>query len=189
MAKKKSGGKTADTAKVVFGGIVAVLLIGAIVAASVGIASIFWKTPLNEGNNAIVRNDPGEWYYNGSDAAVYKEDPYMQGGKLIVTAESWGDDYFYFRYQPGEKEGLNLGDEFSVTFKAKLSADGEIAYRYDNDSTPVTTAELIADEEQELTLEGCVYTDGSGPFYVGVPSDTEPGATLTVWDVEFTVEE
>lgn len=182
MAKKT---KSAETIKLIGGGVLAVLLIAAIIAASVGIASVFWKTPLNEGNNAIVRDNPGEFYYNGSDAAVYEKEPYRQGNKVSVTAEDWGDDYFYFRYQPGEQEGLNLGDEFTVTFTVELSADGKVVYRYDNDSVSIQEAQLTAGKEVELTLTGCVLTSDSGPFYVGVPSDTEAGATFTVSDVKF----
>ena len=189
MAKSKKSSKAAVTSRQVLIGGLAVVLIAAIISASVGIASMFWKVPLNEGNNAIVRDNPGEWFYNGSDEAVYETEPYRQGRKLSVTAKSWGKDYFYFRYQPGEKEGLNFGDEFKVTFKVELSADGKVVYRYDNDSTQVAEALLKADEEQELTLEGCVYTEGSGPFYIGVPSDTIAGATLTVRNVEFEVVE
>lgn len=182
MAKKT---KSADTVKLIGGGVLAVLLIAAIVAASVGIASVFWKTKLPEGTNAAVRDTPGKWFYNASEGAVFEEEPSIQNGKLSVTAKDWGTDYFYFRYQPGEKEGLEVGDEFSVTFTAELSCAGKIIYRYDDDSTLKQEAALTAGEAKTFTLEGCVLTEGSGPFYVGVPAETEAGATFTLSDVRF----
>ena len=182
MAKKA---KSADTIKLIGGGVLAVLLIAAIVAASVGIASVFWKTKLPEGTNAAVRDTPGKWFYNASEGAVFEEEPAIQNGKLSVTAEDWGTDYFYFRYMPGDKEDLTIGDAFTVTFTAKLSVDGKIVYRYDNDSTPVTEGQMTADKEQTFTLTGCVLTENSGPFDVGLPDTTAAGATFEVWDVEF----
>lgn len=182
MAKKT---KSADTIKLIGGGVLAILLLAAIVAASVGIASVFWKTKLPEGTNAAVRDTPGKWFYNASEGAVFEEEPSIQNGKLSVTAEDWGTDYFYFRYMPGDKEDLTVGDAFTVTFTAKLSVDGDMVYRYGNDSVSIQEAKLTADKEQTFTLTGCVLTENSGPFYVGLPDTTAAGATFEVWDVEF----
>ena len=66
-----------------------------------------------------------------------------------------------------------------------MSCDVNIRYRYDDDSTAKTEGELTAGEAKTFTLEGCVLSEGSGPFYVGVPAETEAGATFTLSDVTF----
>ena len=162
-----------------------VLLLAAVAALSAYIFGAFDGGKLPEGTNAVVRDTPGKWFYNASDGAVFEEEPAEKNGVLTVTAEEWGTDAFYFRYQPGEKEGLEVGDEFSVTFTAELSCDGAIRYRFDGTDSLMQEAVLTAGEEKTFTLEGCVLTEGSGPFYVGVPAETEEGATFTLSDVRF----
>ena len=174
-----------DKVKWVIVAVFGVLLIAAVAALSAYIFGAFDGGKLPEGTNAVVRDTPGKWFYNASDGAVFTEEPAEKDGVMTVTAEDWGTDYFYFRYQPGEKEGLEVGDEFTVTFTAELSCAGKIIYRYDDDSTLKQEAALTAGEEKTFTLEGCVLTEGSGPFYAGVPAETEEGATFTLSDVQF----
>ena len=174
-----------DKVKWVIVAVFGVLLLAAVAALSAYIFGAFDGGKLPEGNNAVVRDTPGKWFYNASDGAVFDEEPTEKNGVLTVTAEDWGTDYFYFRYQPGEKEGLKVGDEFTVTFTAELSCNGAIRYRYDDDSTLKQEASLTAGEEKTFTLEGCVLTEGSGPFYAGIPAETEEGATFTLSDVRF----
>ena len=165
--------------------VVAALLIAAVAALGAYIFGAFDGDKLPQGTNAVVRDNPGKWYYNASEAVQFSEEPTVKNGVLTVTAETWGTDNFYFRYQPGEKEGLKIGDEFTVTFTAELSCDGDIRYRFDGTSSVMQEATLTAGEEKTFTLEGCVLTEGSGPFYVGVPAETEEGATFTLSDVQF----
>ena len=179
--------ETGDRIKWIVTAVVGILLIAAVAALAAWMFGAFDGSggKLPQGNNAAVRDTPGKWFYNASDGAVFTEEPAEKDGVLTVTAEDWGTDYFYFRYQPGEAEGLSVGDEFTVTFTAELSCDGSIRYRYDDDSTVVTEGELTAGEAKTFTLEGCVLSEGSGPFYVGVPAETEAGATFTLSDVTF----
>ena len=179
--------ETGDRIKWIVTAVVGILLIAAVAALAAWMFGAFDGSggKLPQGNNAAVRDTPGKWFYNASDGAVFTEEPAEKDGVLTVTAEDWGTDYFYFRYQPGEAEGLSVGDEFTVTFTAELSCDGKAVYRYDDDSTLKQEAALTAGEEKTFTLEGCVLTEGSGPFYVGSPAETEEGATFTLSDVQF----
>lgn len=178
---------TSDNGKWLITAILGIFLIASVAALAAWMFGAFNGSggKLPQGNNAAVRDTPGKWFYNASDGAVFAAEPVEKNGVLTVTAEDWGTDYFYFRYQPGEAEGLAVGDEFTVTFTAELSCDGKAVYRYDDDSTAKTEGELTAGEAKTFTLEGCVLSEGSGPFYVGVPAETEAGATFSVRDVVF----
>ncbi len=143
---------------------------------------------LSLGKNSVVKANPGVWFYNSSDQAVFTADPNRDAtsGTLSVTASSWGTDMFYFRYQPdATKDGVAVGDTFTVTFTVKLSVAGQVVYKYDGmtENGGVSyTANLEADVEQTLTLT-TTRTENGGPLWIAVPKETTAGATFTVSDI------
>lgn len=146
---------------------------------------------LELGKIAQVKANPGFWYYhaNGTVFAAEGEPAYSEDGILSVTATSWGSDAFYFRYQPGEKEGLTAEDEFTVTFVVETDFAVTIRWGYEGASNS-QTVEIEANTPTTLTMTATVGSNG--PFFVSVCKvDSEKflgpddAGTFTVSDISF----
>lgn len=144
---------------------------------------------LSLGNMATVRANPGIWFYNSADSAVFTVKPNRDAetGTLSVTAESWGKDAFYFRYQPNEeKDGLVLGDIFTITFTAQTDFDAYIRYGYEGEGS--TSVAITANTPQTITLPVATLSE-EGLFFVSVRGEggnsTPPATagTFTISDV------
>lgn len=147
---------------------------------------------LSLGKMSVVSSNPGIWFYNGADSASYTVNPNRDAetGTLSVTATTWGTDAFYFRYQPSEeKDGLVIGDYFTVTFTAQTDFDTNIRYGYEGAQNGVV-APITANTPQTITMDAVVLSD-DGLIYIsictpkgssfGAPSDN--GGTFTVSDI------
>lgn len=144
---------------------------------------------LSLGNMATVRANPGIWFYNSADSAVFTVKPNRDAetGTLSVTAESWGKDAFYFRYQPNEeKDGLVLGDMFTITFTAQTDFDAYIRYGYEGEGS--NSVAITANTPQTITLPAATLSE-EGLFFVSVRGEggnsTPPATagTFTISDV------
>lgn len=144
---------------------------------------------LSLGSMATVRANPGIWFYNSADSAVFTVKPNRDAetGTLSVTAESWGKDAFYFRYQPNEeKDGLVLGDMFTITFTAQTDFDAYIRYGYEGEGS--TSVAITANTPQTITLPAATLSE-EGLFFVSVRGEsgnsTPPATagTFTISDV------
>ena len=144
---------------------------------------------LSLGNMATVRANPGIWFYNSADSAVFTVKPNRDAetGTLSVTAESWGKDAFYFRYQPNEeKDGLALGDMFTITFTAQTDFDAYIRYGYEGEGS--NSVAITANTPQTITLSAVTLSE-EGLFFVSVRGESgnstppETAGTFTVSDI------
>lgn len=144
---------------------------------------------LSLGSMATVRANPGIWFYNSADSAVFTVKPNRDAetGTLSVTAEGWGKDAFYFRYQPNEeKDGLVLGDMFTITFTAQTDFDAYIRYGYEGEGS--TSVAITANTPQTITLPAATLSE-EGLFFVSVRGEggnsTPPATagTFTISDV------
>ena len=143
---------------------------------------------LDQGKMSVVSANPGIWFYNASDSSSFEAKPNYDSATntLSVTAASWGNDAFYFRYQPSEEDdGLAIGDLFTVTFTAETDFDTNVRYGYEGASnaqvvpitanTPLTlTMEATAVSEDGLFFVSICTPDPDNSSRFGAPSET-PG--------------
>lgn len=157
------------------------------------ISNITVETAENEenlslGNMSTVKANPGIWYYNSSSNAKFGVAPYRntETGELSVTAEGWGGDSFYFRYQPTEEEFAN-GVQFTVTFTVETDFDTEIRYGYEGGEK--THEPVQANTPTEFTITAT--RDADGLFFISVCGSNGSGApahvggTFTVSNISF----
>lgn len=154
---------------------------------------------LSLGNMKTVRENPGIWFYNSADSAVFTVKPNRDAatGTLSVTTASqddegnpingWGKDAFYFRYQPNEeKDGLALGDMFTITFTAQTDFDAYIRYGYEGEGS--NSVAITANTPQTITLSAVTLSE-EGLFFVSVRGESgnstppETAGTFTVSDI------
>ncbi len=124
---------------------------------------------LTVGQNAVVRDNPGVWYYHDSHGVYSAKPSYdAEANTLSVTATSWGNDAFYFRYQPSEeKDGLLVGDWFTASFTVATDFDAYIRYGFENAANSKIVA-VTANTPVELTMDATEFAEGSGPFFISI---------------------
>lgn len=139
--------------------------------------------------NADTIADPGVWHYHadGSENSDYSftAAPIHQNNSVSVTLGNFNfaaGRYFYFRYQPE----YALDAQYTITFKAKMTADGQIRY---TDGTSTKMKALTANTVTDITYVGKV--NASQPFSVRIDScEALANATPTTLELtEITVQE
>lgn len=146
------------------------------------------EVELSLGSMSTVKTNPGIWYYNSSSNAKFGVAPYRntETGELSVTAEGWGGDSFYFRYQPTEEEFAN-GVQFTITFTVETDFDTEIRYGYEGGEK--THEPVQANTPTEFTITAT--RDADGLFFISVCGSNGSGApahvggTFTVSNISF----
>lgn len=139
---------------------------------------------LSFGNKATTCASPGKWFYmcDGRDGETYSfaAPPVYDNGKITLSFNSVSADagkHFQLRIQPD----LKVGAEYTVKFKAVLSAAGRIAYGLSSSNTSVA---FTAGESKRITGKSTV-TAGE-PFIIELlPSVRSEAIALEVSEVEF----
>lgn len=151
---------------------------------------------LDQGKMSVVSANPGIWFYNAADSAVFSAKPNYDAeeGVLSVTADSWGSDAFYFRYQPSEEDdGFSVGDFFTVSFTVQTDFDTNVRYGYEG-AHNAQVVPITANTPLELTMESTAVGE-DGLFFVSVctpdPNDSSKfgapasAGTFTVSEIVF----
>ncbi len=137
---------------------------------------------LTSSNNSGVIANPGKWFYScdGADGTEYSfaSAPKYEDGTITFAfnKQAEGSPTYQLRYQPE----FDADTEYTITFKAEVTAAGKIVYGTDYKSYEFTEAGT-----QTITWTGKVSS--SSPFSINIRStDRSAPITLTISEIVIT---